>query len=334
MGRLLFFNDSFSYSLVRFLANWQSISVPQATKSKLLFMQIPPTLALKSREYSKKAGLVLAAVTALYLGLGSPSPAAHKQVAPMAMEAFLNQSAGDSREVTRTASLEIVVAKPADVAEKIRQLAESNQGFLVNSEINGGSDARTASLTIRIPVAKFQEVKKAIIQMALRVESDKLQAQDVTKEYVDQQQRLQNLKAQEEQYLAILKRASNVKDTLEVSEKINEVQSQIEQQQAEFSALSKQVETVAVGVTLRAEEEAQIFGLHWRPLYQLKNAMRDGIEGIGDYASSMASLFFYLPAIFLWLVTILVGAALGWRILRWSGRLLFGSSKTASQEKV
>jgi hypothetical protein len=37
----------------------------------------------------------------------------------------------------------------------------------------------------------------------------------------------------------------------------------------------------------------------------------------------MGAFLFYLPTVLLWLATILIGAAVGWRILRWAGRLLF-----------
>jgi hypothetical protein len=141
---------------------------------------------------------------------------------------------------------------------------------------------------------------------------------------------LRNLRGQEEQYLAILKRAATVKDTLEVSDKLNGVRGEIEQQQAEFDALSKQVETVAITVSLRGEAEAQVFGLHWRPLYQLKLAARQGLDSVGDYAASMASFLFYLPTVLLWLGTILIGAVLGWRILRWAARVLFAFPKVAA----
>jgi hypothetical protein len=125
------------------------------------------------------------------------------------------------------------------------------------------------------------------------------------------------------QYLGILKQAKTVKDTLEVSDKLNDVRGEIERQQAEFDALSKQVETVALTISLRAEAEAKVFGLNWRPLYQLKLAVRQGVDGIGDYAATMASFLFYLPTVLLWLATILFGAAVGWRILRWAGKALF-----------
>jgi hypothetical protein len=95
--------------------------------------------------------------------------------------------------------------------------------------------------------------------------------------------------------------------------------------------LSKQVETVALTVSLRAEAEAQVFGLRWRPLYQLKVAARDGIDGIGDYASAMASFIFFIPALLLWTATILAGAAIAWRILCWAWRALFAKRAEAAQ---
>ena len=227
------------------------------------------------------------------------------------------------RKMVRTAAMNLTVKSPRDTSESIRQLAERMGGFLVNSEINGGQDASSALLQIRVPASKFEEARTEIRKLGLRVDSEKLNAEDVTKQYVDQAARLRNLRAQEVQYLGILKQAKTVKDTIEVSEKLDGVRGEIETQQAKFDALSKQVETVALTITLRAEAEAQVFGLRWRPLYQLKLAARQGIESIGDYALAMTSLLFYLPSILLWLATILLGAAVGWRILRWAAKRFF-----------
>src|SRR4029077_15004866 len=123
----------------------------------------------------------------------------------------------------------------------------------------------------------------------------KLQSEDVTKQYVDEAARLRNLRAQETQYLGILKQAKTVKDTLEVSDKLNEVRGEIEQQQAELDLLSKQVDTVALTISLRPETDVRVFGLNWRPLYHLKLAARQGLDSIGDYASAMGLFLFYLP---------------------------------------
>ena len=57
------------------------------------------------------------------------------------------------------------------------------------------------------------------------------------------------------------------------------------------------VETVAVTVSLHSEAEANLFGLYWRPLYELKLGRCKVLRVLADYASAMFSLLFYFPAI-------------------------------------
>jgi len=206
----------------------------------------------------------------------------------------------NERKIVRTSSIALIVEKPADAAGKVQQLAEGAGGFIVNWQANGDQEATRASLMIRVPVAKFESTRTAIRKLAQRVENERVEAEDVSTPYVDDQARLRNLRAQETQYLAILRQARTVKDTLEVSDKLNQVRGEIERQQSEFNTLSRQVELVAISVSLRKETEAQVFGLPWRPLYEVKLAARLGLEGLIDYSTSVLSFFFYLPAILLW----------------------------------
>jgi len=237
----------------------------------------------------------------------------------------------DDRKMIRTSSLILIAKSPTETAEIIRALAEGVGGFLVSSQTAGGPEAANASLVIRVPVARFEEVRAAIRKLGIRIENENLEAQDVTRQYVDQEARLRNLRAEETQYLAIMKRAVSVKDTLEVSAKLSEVRGQVEQQQAEFSALSKQVETVMISISLHTEADVSVFGLNWRPLYQFKMSAREGMLALGNYVASMTAFLFYLPAVLLWLATIFVGAAVGWRILKWAERFLFGAPKAAME---
>jgi hypothetical protein len=229
------------------------------------------------------------------------------------------------RKIIRTSSMEMVVQHPSEVAEEIRALAEGLGGYLVSAE-GGGQNATAGTLTIRVPAARFEETRMKIRQIGLRVESEKVDAQDASRQYVDQDANLRNLRAEEAGYLLILKQAHTVKDMLAVSERLSEVRGQIEQQQAEFNALSRQIETIALTISLRTEAEAQVFGLNWRPGYQLKLAVRDGLESLATYATAMTTILFYLPAVLLWVVTIVIGTAFGWKTLRWVGRQWFGWS--------
>ena len=240
-------------------------------------------------------------------GLGAPDPAA-------------------GRKIVRTSSMEMVVQHPAEAAEKITSLAEGMGGYLVSAD-GGGQNATAGTLTIRVPAARFEGARAEIRKLGLRVESERVDAQDVSRQYVDQDANLRNLQAEEAGYLSILKQAHTVKDMLAVSERLSEVRGQIEQQQAEFNALSRQIETVALTISLRTEAEAQVFGLNWRPGYQLKLALRDGLESLATYATAMTTILFYLPATLLWVGTIVIGAAIAWRTVRWAGRRWFGRTE-------
>jgi hypothetical protein len=303
---------------------WVAMAAPALHRSAVT-LSMPHQIVRDQPEQNFYAGaraknrpVALAESTATSAAMGSSA------VAQPRPDAFAE------RRIIRTSSLAIVVQHPAQVMDKIMALAETEGGYLESSQ-GGGQDAASGSLTIRIPAARFEETRAEIRKLGLRVENEAITAQDVTRQYVDQDASLRNLRAEEAQYLAILKQANTVKDLLAVSQQISEVRGEIEQQQAEFNALSKQTETVVIAISLRTEAETQVFGLNWRPLYQVKLALRDGLESVGDYASAMTAFLFYLPAVLLWVGTIVGSAVVAWKLLRWVGRRWFGWSSVVVQ---
>ncbi len=256
-------------------------------------------------------------------GLGAAQMISAASRADKAPPPTKSASATIDRRLVRSGALELTVKSPADAAEQIRLMAESMGGYLETAQIGGTKDAPTADISIRVPAARFSDATLGIRKLAARVESEKNEAQDVTRQYVDMEARLRNLRAEEAQYLTIMKSAYKVDDLLEVSEKLSEVRGQIEQQQAEFQTLSKQVETAAITISLRALADAQVFGLNWRPLYQLKVAAHDGLDAIADFATVMTAIVFYVPVILAWGLTVLFAIVAAWRLFRWTGRRFF-----------
>lgn len=255
----------------------------------------------------------------------APASSAQQAVAQDAAKSVAPVIAGAERKIIRTSSLDMVVQHPAEVAEKITALAESLGGYVETSN-SGGQNAASGTLTLRVPASQFLKSLIEIRKLGLRVENERVDAQDVTRHYVDQDARIRNLRAEEAGFLQILKQATTVKEMLAVSERLSDVRGEIERQQAEFSALSKQIETVSLAISLRTESEAQVFGLNWRPGYQLKMALHDGLESVATYATTMTTILFYLPATLLWTGTIFVGViACRWIVL-WSKRWFIAKS--------
>ena len=264
-----------------------------------------------------------------------PKLSAFVQTAGIADSQFMAPNAapdaGAGRRIVRNASIEMVVQHPAEVADRITALAEKLGGYLVSAD-GIGQNATTATLTVRVPVAHFEEARAEFRELGLRVENEKFEAQDVTQHYVDQDASIRNLQVEEFQYLEILKRANDINSMMLVAQKLSQVRGEIETKQAEFNSLSHQTETVAIAISLRTEKEQLVFGLDWRPLYQLKVAANDGLASIATYATSIMTILFYLPAALLWVGTFFITAVLGWKAVRWLRRLWSGW--TAVQDPV
>ena len=227
------------------------------------------------------------------------------------------ESGAVERKIVRTAHLRLVVKDPSQALEAITALARQFSGYAASSQIQGWDEDRSASVTIRIPAERFDEARVALRGLAVRVDDETIEASDVTKQFFDYQATLANYRAEEAQYLEILKRATAVKDVLAVSQQLAEVRGRIHTTEGESRYLSQQIAMASIEVALRTETEAQVAGLHWRPLFVLRQAARDGVDGLADYAAAMLALLLRLPAIVLWVATVLFLAKYAWKLLRW-----------------
>ena len=76
----------------------------------------------------------------------------------------------------------------------------------------------------------------------------------------------------------ILKRATTIKDTLDVTEKLSDVRGRIEQMQGEMKFLTSQIDMSSLEISLRADSDAAVAGIHWRPLHQAEIAVGEMIS--------------------------------------------------------
>ena len=203
----------------------------------------------------------------------------------------------------------------------------SFSGFVVSSNVTGSDEGtRSAQVSIRIPSQYFDEVRAQVRKIAKTVEQDTIEAHDVTRESVNQEAALRNARAEEAQYLSILKRAAAVRDVLEVSFRVAEVRGRIDQLESVLRLLHHQVEMSLLAVRIHGVAEAQAFRLHWRPLYEAKVSLRGALAGMADYADDMVALLLNVPVIAIWVLTIVALIKIGWMFLRGTVRVFFPGS--------
>ncbi|MFH1461120.1 MAG: DUF4349 domain-containing protein [Patescibacteria group bacterium] len=254
--------------------------------------------------------------------LGLPNFAGTKSYSldSLAGEESSNNTAGEitDRKVIKNGSLELLVKSAEETAKNIQGVAERLGGFTAGVDIyNVAQDAKSGRVTIRIPADKFNVAFDEIKKLAIKVERENSSAQDVTEQYIDLESLLKNLKAQESQYLEIMKKAETIEDILNVSSRLSGVRGQIEQIEGQLKYLANQIDLASITASLTEEGDVEVFGINWRPLYVAKQALRSLISGLASYVDSMIKFVFQLPVILLWLVTIGLIALAGWRILYW-----------------
>ncbi len=221
------------------------------------------------------------------------------------------------RKVIKNGSLSILVKKAEEVADGIQAITGRLGGFVGESQIyEVSAGVKSGWITIRIPADRFDEAMAEIKKLAIRVERENVNAQDVTEQFVDLEAQLKNSRAEEAQYLEIMKRAVTVEDTLKVSQQLSIVRGRIEQIQGQLQYLSRQVDMATITVSLTAEADTEIFGIRWRPLLVIKQALRNMLTGFTGYIDAMIGFVFFLPVLLFWVATIAIVAIGGWKVFR------------------
>lgn len=139
--------------------------------------------------------------------------------------------------VVRTAELSVKVAKNGFQAafDRVAAIAATNGGYVTaSSTATTGATGRPRSgqLTLRAPVDKFDDVRRAVGQLGT-IEQESSRGEDVSGQLVDYDARLRSLQAQEDSLRALLGKAANVGEILQVQNSLFSVRQQIEQLQAQ-----------------------------------------------------------------------------------------------------
>ena len=192
-----------------------------------------------------------------------------------------NQSA-QNRKIIRNADLRLQAAAPAEVAQKIGQIVESKNGFVVTSDAKAANNDTAApnssvNLTVRVPAAQFDQTLQEIRPLASRVTAEKVTGQDVTEEFLDLEADIAAKKAVEAQFLEIMKSARTVADALEIQRQIGTVRAEINKLEGRRKFLENQTSLSTITIII---DTPTVFAGNSNGFFaQLTNALSDGVNG-------------------------------------------------------
>jgi hypothetical protein len=297
----------------------KSATVPQSADCRRAFALILPVFLLLSVACEKRAAPHnLHSFFEMKSGGGGGYGAAPATVG-VALASVAQSDAIATRKIIRNGSLELLVNNVDQSVDKIGSIVVGVGGF-VEKSAQTNSGGHSAAMTVRVPAARLDQVVKEIKALATTVDRESIEVRDVTRDYIDLDARLRNAQAEEAQYLQILKHAASIKDTLDVTEKLSDVRGRIEQLQGEMKFLTAQIDMSTLEITVRAEADASVAGIHWRPLRQAKIALSEMVSGLADWVDSVVAFLINLPLIAAWLLSLVILVFVAARLLRFLWR--------------
>ncbi len=256
--------------------------------------------------------------------------------APTSLPIPSSEAPAGVSKIVKTGNLSLLVKSVDTAALAITQLRISLLGQPGNeSYAEYGAGGKRGDITIWVPSDKFDEAMVAIKKLALRVDNESVNVQDVSAQYVDLQSRLKNLKASEAQYQDIMKRSGKISEVLEVTRALNDTRAQIEQTQGQMDYLSRQVALSSIHISLTQEAiPGEVVSNEWRPLSVVKAAFRSTLTDLTQSINLFLVLLVRLPVL---IVNLGFWALIIWgayRLGKFTHRRMTASSSTSGKEGV
>ena len=192
------------------------------------------------------------------------------------------------RKIVRTGNLTLEVDNVIKAMDEVAKVAEGLGGYVVSSNRQGEEEKPTGRVSVRVPAERFNEAFAKLRALAIKVPYESTSSQDVTEQYTDLKAQLHNLEATEAQYLALLKKAETVKDTIEVQRELSNVRGEIERIKGRIQYLERTSDMALIEVNLQLTKSLSETG--WSASETLKSAVR----GLVVFGKVLADLIIWL----------------------------------------
>lgn len=195
--------------------------------------------------------ILMLIIVIVFAGCGKSSSNSSNTVPEQSKAAYGNSS--DQTTSTSTSEskkiincqIQITVDNLTNAAEEIENMAKNMGGYIENSEVN---DSYCYS-TVRIPSNNFDSFV-LLIDKKYEIKDKRIESVDITEQYVDNDARLKNMKAQEAQMLEVYKKANTVEDILKVQSQLTEIRGNIESLEAKKQLWDRQVQYTTIKVSI------------------------------------------------------------------------------------
>jgi hypothetical protein len=203
-------------------------------------------------------------------------------------------------QIARTATVALTAPAKAvsGVLTDVSALASRLGGSVGQSQTSESGSFPSGTVTLRIPSAKTDEAITALRKLG-KVVAVTTAAEDVTGQVIDTGARLRALERSRDRYLDLLSKATTIGETLQVQQRIDDVQVQIEQLAATKAALADRTSLSTIAVTVSTADKPEALAATGRSGLakawdDAKTSFGDGVEAVVAASGTAAFLLVLL----------------------------------------
>jgi hypothetical protein len=176
-----------------------------------------------------------------------------------------------SPKVIKNGQVELRVERDTfgESVDEVMLLARRFGGSVQSTAIDDSGDGR-GTVIVRVPSDRFEDTLTELRDIG-RIESQFVDTQDVTDEFVDLEARIRNARTAEQVLLNLMGEATTIADTIRVQNQLERVQENIERMRGRLRVLEDQtsfstlaVDVIEEGATKEDPEEAGTLIKAWR----------------------------------------------------------------------
>jgi hypothetical protein len=218
--------------------------------------------------------------------------------APTTAPAGMPASTELERRIIYNVDLQLIVKDTDQAFGEIERLVTEMGGFVSASNVWREDTFRRGTITVRVPAGQLEDALAQFRELALDVESENVDSQDVTEEYVDLEARLRNEQRTETELLELLASRSETgktEDILEVHRELSNVRAQIEQIQGRMRYLENLSDMATVRITVTPDALLQPIDVAgWRPQGTARDAVRMLLRTMQFFGDAAIVFFLYI----------------------------------------
>jgi hypothetical protein len=158
------------------------------------------------------------------------------------------KSGKNQRKFIKNGQIEFETDDADATRRTIMAAVKANKAFVSQDKENRHEDEVTYTMWVQIPADRFDSFMTSATRGVTTFRRKSISIEDVTARYTDGESRIKTKKEIENRYRALLAKASTVKDILEIEKELGTIRTDIEATEAQFRALSDEIEYSALQI--------------------------------------------------------------------------------------